>query len=543
MKKIIEMIKKNYVISAGVLLLICLFVGVTIFIINKGTRALDEGVTNSVALRCPEKVAIDGEAKCEVIANIVDKTVMSVNANYNLPEGVTVSEFTVNTECAEGDCFEEFANTENGFAMANLNGINKSTSLGTLTLKFSTPVVSNKTYDIEFVNVEYSVEAGSGEYEMLSLENTKAQVRTLSDVNTLDSVEINGTFDKEFSSDVLEYKVTVEKDVDKIKINAKASDENAKISGDTEETSLHYGTNSLKIIVTSEDGKEKTYTFNVYRKYEFNTDSYIYNKDKNVLFTGSVYDNDKIIAGLKLDDSLNKKINNGKLEVMYGEEVISTVDLANFKYTNTVSNKMLYIDKDTTYETLVNNLTLNKVSIKVIDSSKQEVNSGVINDSMKMEVYYEDALLDTYTFTASYLKLDDSLNVNEEKKFFEKQTAGTKIGELKSKISTSGEVNYISNDGNAVEDNDIIKTGDRVSININGTKTEYKVIVFGDVTGDGEIRSNDVAKVYRFIRGRISSDVFDDLCVSAGEVTGDGEIRSNDVAKIYRFIRGRISSL
>ena len=145
MKKIIEMIKKNYVISAGVLLLICLFVGVTIFIINKGTRALDEGVTNSVALRCPEKVAIDGEAKCEVIANIVDKTVMSVNANYNLPEGVTVSEFTVNTECAEGDCFEEFANTENGFAMANLNGINKSTSLGTLTLKFSTPVVSKKT--------------------------------------------------------------------------------------------------------------------------------------------------------------------------------------------------------------------------------------------------------------------------------------------------------------------------------------------------------------------------------------------------------------
>ena len=40
MKKIIELIKKNYVISAGVLLLICLFIGVTIFIINKGTNAL-----------------------------------------------------------------------------------------------------------------------------------------------------------------------------------------------------------------------------------------------------------------------------------------------------------------------------------------------------------------------------------------------------------------------------------------------------------------------------------------------------------------------
>lgn len=545
MKKIIEMIKKNYVISAGVLLLICLFVGVTIFIINKGTNALSEEIINSVALNCPEKVAIDGEINCNVVANIVDTTVMSVNANYNLPEGVTVSKFTLNTDCDEGYCFEEFANTENGFALVNLNGVGKSVTLGVLTLKIGSPVVANKTYDVGFTNVEYVSDEKdeNGDYLNITLDDVKTQVRTLSDINTLDSVDISGTFDKEFSSDVLEYKVTVEKDVDKIKINAKASDENATISGDTEETSLHYGTNSLKIIVTSEAGKERIYTFNIYRKYEFNTDSYIYNKDKNVLFTGSVYDNDKIIAGLKLDDSLNKKINNGKLEVMYGEEVISTVDLANFKYTNTVSNKMLYIDKDTTYETLVNNLTLNKVSIKVIDSSKQEVNSGVINDSMKMEVYYEDTLLDTYTFTASYLKLDDSLNVNEEKKFFEKQTAGIKIGELKSKISTSGEVNYISNDGDAVEDNDIIKTGDKVIININGIKTEYKVVVFGDVTGDGEIMINDVAKVYRFIRGRISSDVFDDLCVSAGEVTGDGDIMINDVAKIYRFIRGRISSL
>ena len=545
MKKIIELIKKNYVISAGVLLLICLFIGVTIFIINKGTNALEENVTNSILLSCPEKVAIDGEINCNVVANIVDKTVMSVNVNYNLPEGVTVSKFTLNTDCDEGYCFEEYANTENGFALVNLNGINKSASLGVLTLKFGTPVVSNKTYDIGFTNVEYVSDEKdeNGDYLNITLDDAKTQVRTLSDINTLDSVEINGTFDKEFSSDVLEYKVTVEKDVDKIKINAKASDENSTIAGDTEETSLHYGTNSLKIIVTSEDGKEKTYTFNVYRKYEFNTDSYIYNKDKNVLFTGNVYDNDKIIAGLKLEDNLNKKINNGKLEVMYGEEVISTVDLANFKYTNTVSDKVLYVDKDTTYDTLIGNLTLNKVSIKIIDSNKQEVSSGVIDTNMKMEVYLDDALLDTYAFTTNYLNFDDSLNVNEEKKFFENQTAGTKISELKSKISTSGEINYISNDGNAVEDNDIIKTGDKVSININGKESEYSISVLGDVTGDGEIKINDVSKIYRFFKGRITSDTFGDIYVSAGDVTKDGDIKINDVSKIYRFFKGRITSL
>ena len=246
---------------------------------------------------------------------------------------------------------------------------------------------------------------------------------------------------------------------------------------------------------------------------------------------------------MKLEDNLNKKINNGKLEVMYGEEVISTVDLANFKYTNTVSDKALYIDKDTTYDTLIGNLTLNKVSIKIIDSNKQEVSSGVIDTNMKMEVYLDDALLDTYAFTTNYLRFDDSLNVNEEKKFFEKQTAGTKISELKSKISTSGEINYISNDGNAVEDNDIIKTGDKVSININGKESEYSISVLGDVTGDGEIKINDVSKIYRFFKGRITSDTFGDIYVSAGDVTKDGDIKINDVSKIYRFFKGRITSL
>ena len=244
-----------------------------------------------------------------------------------------------------------------------------------------------------------------------------------------------------------------------------------------------------------------------------------------------------------IDEGLNKKINNGKLEVMYGEEVISTVDLANFKYTNTVSDKVLYVDKDTTYDTLIGNLTLNKVSIKIIDSNKQEVSSGVIDTNMKMEVYLDDALLDTYAFTTNYLNFDDSLNVNEEKKFFEKQTAGTKISELKSKISTSGEINYISNDGNAVEDNDIIKTGDKVSININGKESEYFISVLGDVTGDGEIKINDVSKIYRFFKGRITSDTFGDIYVSAGDVTKDGDIKINDVSKIYRFSKGRITSL
>ena len=539
MKKIIELIKKNYVISAGILLLICLFVGVTVFMINKGTNALSEEITNGILLQCPDVVATDSEINCDVIANIVDTTVMSVNANYNFPDGITASKFSVNTECDEGYCFEEYANTENGFALTNLNGINKSVTLGVLTLKLNSSLSSNTTYDIGFKNVEYS----DNEYKMISLADTKTQVRTLSDVNTLSSVEIDGTFDKEFNSDTVEYKITVDSNVDKIKIKATATDEKAKISGDTAETSLHYGTNSLKIIVTSESGKEKTYTFNVYREYEFGTDSYVYNKGKNVLFTGSVVDNDKIIDGLSIENGLSKKIVDGKLEILYGDEVVSTVGLANFKYENTVSGKVLCIEKDLSYESFISKLTLNKINVKLINGNDEEISIGNIDDNMKMNIYLDDVLIDTYTFTYSYLKLDEGLNVNEEKKFFGKQKAGTKISELKSKIDTSGSVNYISRDGTVVQDSDIIKTGDTVSIDMDGKKIEYKVVVYGDVTGDGEVLINDVTKIYRYLKGRISSDEYGDVNIAASDVTGDGEVLINDVTKMYRFIKGKLNSL
>ena len=85
-------------------------------------------------------------------------------------------------------------------------------------------------------------------------------------------------------------------------------------------------------------------------------------------------------------------------------------------------------------------------------------------------------------------------------------------------------------------DKSVIATG---AIIKKGNET-YKVAVKGDITGDGIIEINDVSKLYRYYRNRITMT---SEYVKASEVTGDNIIEINDVSKLYRYYRGRINTL
>lgn len=65
--------------------------------------------------------------------------------------------------------------------------------------------------------------------------------------------------DPEFNKDTTNYTLTVEQDVTSLKINAEAEDEKAKVSISGNEN-LQEGDNTVKIVVTAEDGTARTYT-------------------------------------------------------------------------------------------------------------------------------------------------------------------------------------------------------------------------------------------------------------------------------------------
>lgn len=68
-----------------------------------------------------------------------------------------------------------------------------------------------------------------------------------------------------FNKNTTNYSLNVESDVTQISINATAEDSKAKVSG-TGNINLNYGKNTIKVIVTAEDGSQKTYTITVNRK-------------------------------------------------------------------------------------------------------------------------------------------------------------------------------------------------------------------------------------------------------------------------------------
>lgn len=92
-------------------------------------------------------------------------------------------------------------------------------------------------------------------------------IKPKSDVNTLSSLNIsNYNLTPLFSSDVLNYKLTVDTRITKVNINPIKTDTKSTISGDTGEKAINYGDNTFKINVLSESGISKTYTVVITRQ-------------------------------------------------------------------------------------------------------------------------------------------------------------------------------------------------------------------------------------------------------------------------------------
>ncbi len=71
--------------------------------------------------------------------------------------------------------------------------------------------------------------------------------------------------------------------------------------------------------------------------------------------------------------------------------------------------------------------------------------------------------------------------------------------------------------------------------------TEVKIMLFGDVNGDGGIDTNDVSDIYATVRGETDSlDETDTIVLALADVNGDGKISTADVALLNAARLGKI---
>ncbi len=104
-------------------------------------------------------------------------------------------------------------------------------------------------------------------------------------------------------------------------------------------------------------------------------------------------------------------------------------------------------------------------------------------------------------------------------------------------LNISGDYKILNNSDNDVTSSvTYIGTG----FKIQASGSIYNIIVKGDVSGDGKIKSNDALLISRYLVGMTS---LDQLKERASDVSSDGKIKSNDALIISRFLIGLKSSL
>ena len=93
---------------------------------------------------------------------------------------------------------------------------------------------------------------------------------------------------------------------------------------------------------------------------------------------------------------------------------------------------------------------------------------------------------------------------------------------------------YDSEDQNEIDNNQQLGTGMIIKLIKNNRENDRDTIVVkGEVTGDGEIKINDVVKVVGHV---VQSSELTGIWYEAGDFTSDGQIKINDVVAIVAIV-------
>lgn len=178
----------------------------------------------------------------------------------------------------------------------------------------------------------------------------------------------------------------------------------------------------------------------------------------------------------------------------------------------------------------------------------QTINEGNnITISNKSVLTYNNGILygnavGTSTVKMAYDGKSVTYTVNVKEPKTKKYSLNTTANNLGISVSSGSTIKVYNNTVTVRKTSEKLATSDRIYVYTNGRKSDlYSVIVTGDVTGSGTISISDVAKLYQYLKGKITMD---DVYVQAGNVvSSDSVIKINDVAKLYQFVKGKINSL
>lgn len=234
--------------------------------------------TWAMTLICPEKASPGESLDIRVDA----EGITGIKANFNFEEGFTYQDMNLNFP------WKSYYDGVNGFSVGNV--INQDKLIMDINLKVEMNVPINTDYTLSINDIM----ASTNDYQTNILEDVSCNIKVLSNVDTLDSLDVEGvTLKPKFDKNVMEY--TAETREEKINIVAKATDEGAVVEGDLGEQILEYGVNTFIVKVTSPRGTVREYKIYISRiksndatlkslilsegEFDFKSDKYLYKVD------------------------------------------------------------------------------------------------------------------------------------------------------------------------------------------------------------------------------------------------------------------------
>lgn len=375
---------------------------------------------DAISMSCPE-IASPLE---EISIKVSDKELNGLKGKYNFGVGFGYQDFKVN---AGG---KVYYGSSDGFSVGNvtnLNGIDAD-----IVVKVSGDIPVGKDYVLELVDINGS----NREYKNVNIDNVNCSIKMVNDINTLDSLEIDGVKLKpSFDKNVTSYQATTDKD--KINVKTVLSDSSAKIEGAIGEQKLNVGANYFVIKVISARGNVREYKLYITRK--------ISNNNK-----GDNSSNNKLSSDASLK---SLTINKGNLKFksdtfLYKVDVLSDVSDIEVKAVANSNRASVVIDKP---EKLVVGENVIKIEVTAEDGTKatymivvnrqRELSSDNFIENLKIENYNLNFKRDKYKYI---LEIDgeDKLGIDvvlsdKKAKYVIKGNKGLKSGSIISIIVTA----------------------------------------------------------------------------------------------------------
>lgn len=233
----------------------------------------------------------------------------------------------------------------------------KAKSSGTASVKIKNSEV------VGYDELSMSVTNGSKTFTLMTQAELEA---TYSKNNYLKSLSVEGySLSPSFNKDTLEYNLELENGIESINVKASKEDATASVKG-AGTISLNEGPNLIEIVVTAQNGNDRTYKINATVKeldpieVTIGSDVYTVIRKKELMPQASVYYTESTV-----------KINEEDVPAYFNEQ--ANITLVGLK--NSVGETKLYIYDNGKY-TLYEELTFNQLSIKTLEVDESIIPEG-----------------------------------------------------------------------------------------------------------------------------------------------------------------------